>query len=65
MVEIEIVGAQEQIEALSVDESVLAQSALKIQVGNGYDHFVLDHHDQREGRDVPVFVFTERTKIAE
>ncbi|TVT17568.1 DUF5988 family protein [Amycolatopsis acidiphila] len=65
MVEIKIIGAHKQVLELSVEESVVAQTELKIQSGNGYDHFVLDHHDLHDGRDVPVFVWDQRTRIAE
>lgn len=64
-VEIEVIGEHKQVITLGVEESVVAQHELKIQSGNGYDHFVLDHHDYRDGRDVPVFVWNQRTRIAE
>jgi hypothetical protein len=65
LVEIEVIGERRQVISLSVEESVIAQNELKIQSGNGYDHFSLDHHDHRDGRDVPVFVWNQRTRIAE
>jgi hypothetical protein len=65
LIEVEVVGERKQVITLSVEESVIAQHELKIQSGNGYDHFVLDHHDHRDGHEVPVFVWNQRTRIAE
>jgi hypothetical protein len=65
LVEIELIGERKNVSTLRVEETLLGQSVLKVQTGNGYDHFVLDRHERREERVVAVYVWVQRTRIAE
>ncbi|MEV5302939.1 DUF5988 family protein [Amycolatopsis methanolica] len=64
-VEVELVNEHDEVTTLSVDDASLRQGTLKIQVGNGYDHFVLARREVRDGRTVPVYSWIQRTRIAE
>jgi hypothetical protein len=66
-VQVELVGCTGLGSHVFVDRSVVAEGRLKIQFGAGYEHFDLDHFVDAGGDDepVPVFVWTDRTWIAE
>lgn len=64
-VEVELVGCASLGPRLWTERSALAEGRLKVQFGNGYEHFDLDHYEEIEGRTTPVFVWTDRTRIAE
>lgn len=64
-VEVELVGCSGLGPQMAVSRSVVSEGRLKVQFGAGYEHFDLDHYAERDGASVPVFVWTDRTWIAE
>lgn len=66
-VRVELVGCTGLGSHISVDRAAVAEGRLKIQFGAGYEHFDLDHFTDSDddGEGVPVFVWTDRTWIAE
>jgi hypothetical protein len=66
-VQVELVGCTGLGSHISVDRAAVAEGRLKIQFGAGYEHFDLDHFSDSsgDGDPVPVFVWTDRTWIAE
>lgn len=64
-IEVELLGCASLGPRLRVGRSAVKEGRLKVQFGNGYEHFDLDHYDDLDGRSVPVFVWTDRTRIAE
>lgn len=64
-VEAELVGCAALAPRMLVGRSVLTEGRLKVQYGAGYEHFQLDHYAERGGAKVPVFVWVDRTWIAE
>lgn len=64
-VEVELVGRPGFGPRTSVDPAAVAEGRLKLLSGNGYEHFDLDHYVERDGSSIPVFVWTDRTLIAE
>ncbi len=66
-VRVELVGCTGLGSHISVDRAAVTEGRLKIQSGAGYEHFDLDHFTTPgdDGEPVPVFVWTDRTWIAE
>ncbi|TDE10612.1 DUF5988 family protein [Jiangella asiatica] len=64
-VEVELVGCTGIGPRIAVDRSAVVEGRLKILFGAGYEHFDLHHFIERNGESVPVFVWTDRTWIAE
>ncbi|GAA5129856.1 hypothetical protein GCM10025762_62510 [Haloechinothrix salitolerans] len=48
-----------------VTRAQVADGRLKIPCANGYDHFEFDSYVTRNGRLIPVFAWTDRTRVAE
>lgn len=65
LVEVELTGCPDAVPHLMVARSRLDQGRLKIPFRDGYDHFDFDSYITRNGNQVPVFVWSGRTKIAE
>lgn len=61
----ELVGCTRLGSSMTVPRSAVIEGRLRVQLGNGYEHFDLDHYLERDGASVPVFVWTDRTGIAE
>lgn len=64
-VEAELVGCSGLGPRMAVERTAVEEGRLKVQFGAGYEHFDLDHYIERDGEPVPVFVWTDRTWIAE
>lgn len=65
LIAIELVGCPNSVPRMMVSPKVMDEGKLKIQFGNGYDHFVFDYYSFKEGQRVPVFSWVDRTRIAE
>ena len=64
-VEAELVGCKGLAPRMLVRKSAVAEGRLKIRYGAAHEHFRLDHYRDVGGTSVPVFVWTDRTWIAE
>lgn len=65
LIAIELVGCPNSVPRMMVSRKVMAEGKVKIPFGNGYDHFEFDSYATRDGQPVPVFAWTDRTRIAE
>lgn len=65
LIQIELTGCPNAVPRMMVARSRVDQGTLKMPFGNGYDHFVFHSYVNRNGNLVPVFTWTDRTRIAE
>lgn len=65
LISIDLVGCPNSTPSMMVSPNVVAEGKIRIPFGNGYDHFVFDYYTFRDGQQVPVFSWVDRTRIAE
>ncbi len=65
LVSIELSGCPNPVPRMLVHRNVIAEGRFKIPFRNGYDHFVFESYATRDGQEIPVFVWTGRTRVAE
>ncbi len=65
LVSIELSGCPNPVPRMLVHRNVIAEGRFKIPFRNGYDHFAFESYTTRDGQEIPVFVWTGRTRVAE
>lgn len=61
----ELRGSPFAMPGVMVTKAQVADGRLKIPCANGYDHFEFDSYVSRNGTLIPVFAWTDRTRVAE
>ncbi|WP_034268584.1 DUF5988 family protein [Haloechinothrix halophila] len=61
----ELCGSPFAVPGVMVTRAQVADGTLKIPCANGYDHFEFDSYVTRNGTLIPVFAWTDRTRVAE
>ncbi|MPY80888.1 MAG: hypothetical protein GEV04_21110 [Actinophytocola sp.] len=65
LVPAELRGSPFAAPGVMVTRAEVADGRLKIPCANGYDHFEFDSYVTRNGELIPVFAWTDRTRVAE